>query len=377
MPFPARLSEVTVDWLNDVLVEKRILTTERVAAFTVEPVPLQGLTCSVHVLTLSYDRPSARAPQKLILKISTDNPAARQALAANRGYQREVSFYSNIGSDAGIPVPACYAARYNAEDDSCVLLLDYIDNTCQKDVFSGVPEDVDLAVEHLAALHAGWWGRERELESRGIVYAQAPFLLDIYLEKLTAALGCLSGRYRTDAGPTLMSLLDLWLPNARLFADHFRKGPLTLCHGDFHRNQILFPVAGRNPFCVIDWQLVTIDSGATDLAHILVTGLFPDQRRARERELVEKYYALLLQHGVIDCSIDRIREQYALGVVKLALFYLTTFAMGDVQPIVDWWAADEKHKGVSFWDMLCGWPSRALEEHGALELLEGILRSQK
>jgi hypothetical protein len=44
---------------------------------------------------------------------------------------------------------------------------------------------------------------------------------------------------------------------------------------------------------------------------------------------------------------------------------------------VEWWAAEQKHKRILFWDVLCNWPAQALKEYGELDLLENIVQTQK
>jgi hypothetical protein len=89
------------------------------------------------------------------------------------------------------------------------------------------------------------------------------------------------------------------------------------------------------------------------------------------------YHSLLLEGGVTGWYIEQTWEQYRLGMVKLVLFYLCTFQMKDVGPIIEWWNADESHMGISFWDVLCRWPSQALEDHGVVDLLAGIVHSKR
>jgi len=375
MSFPTQLSDVTVDWLNEVFIKKGVLTTERIISFDAEPVARQGFTSMTHIITLSYDRTPEQAPNKIIGKFSLDNEAVKEHIRSIRGFQREVNFYTEFGEDAGIPIPRCYAAEYDPDNESCMLLLDYIDNTCQRDMFSGTVADIESAVEHLAAFHAKWWGKTHEL--KGIYHRRGSFLLELNIKKLTVSLDNIYKKYRDKVGQTAISLLELWLPNAHLLDNYILKGPLTLCHGDFHRDQLLFPISEGDPFCAIDWQFVSIDCGPADLARlIIIGGLFPDQRREKECELVEKYHALLLRHGVKDYSIEQTWEHYRLGIVEQALFYLCTFEeKWAISDVINFWAADERLKRLSFWDVICNWPSQALEEHGVLDLLADIVRT--
>lgn len=370
MSFPSEIGEVTVGWLGECLRERGVPGAERLRSFDAEPVARQGMTSLAHVLTLDYEGEGGVAPRTMLAKFSLDSKPVKEAFAANRGFEREVAFYNSFGANAGIPVPRCYWARYDAEANRCGMLLEYVENTRATDVFTGRVEEIEPVVAHLASFHAKWWNRP---ELKGVYPGQAPFMLDLILEKLTLSLDSIKSHYRSEVGDTLIDLLELWIPNAHRFADHERSKPQTLCHGDLHREQILFPLADGDPLCVIDWQLVASDSGATDLAHLLVSGLRPEQRERKERELVERYHAGLLKHGVADYSLDDVWASYRQGVARLALFYMTAFAMGDITPVVAWWESDAKRKEFSFWEATCGWTSRALEDHRVLDHLRRLV----
>ncbi len=373
MSHPSQIDEITVDWLNAVLSQRAVLSTERVVSFEVEPVTKQGLTSMAYILTLSYDQQPEAAPTKLIAKFSLDNQMVREALNGLRGYQREVTFYNNFGEDVGIPIPRCYAAEFNADDSSCMLLLEYRDHTCERDIFNWTVPELEMAIEHLAAFHAKWWGREAEL--KGVYSEQDPFLIDLYVDKLTRSLDEVHKQFRDQVGETLVAFLELWVPNARILAERFQQGPRTLCHSDFHWKQLLFPANPEGSFCVLDWQQVSIDYGPTDLARLIVSGLLPDQRREHERRLVEKYHALLVEHGVQNYSLEDTWQHYSIGIAELVRIYMCAFETGDLGPALAWWETQEMYKGLSFWDVSCHWPAEALEEHRVLERLAEILQT--
>jgi hypothetical protein len=51
----------------------------------------------------------------------------------------------------------------------------------------------------------------------------------------------------------MLSILDRWGAHSSEITEYSRQRPQTLCHGSFHRGQILFPAAAGDPFRVIDW----------------------------------------------------------------------------------------------------------------------------
>ncbi len=384
MTYPKRVEDITPDWLNRTLMKSGVIDGESIVDFNTRPVSKQGMTSTVHVLSLIYDGSlqPASVPRQLVFKTSLDHPIVKEALGNNLGFQREASFYIDFGDTPGIPVPRCYAAEYDSEEISCMLLMDYIGNTCHRDVLSGNPEDIELAVRHLAAFHATWWNKKDAL-SRAHPH-HVSLLLPTFIEKLSRSLENMRRFHREKVGNTLISLLELWLPNARLLDDCFNKGPVTLIHGDFYRTQLLFPkeegdsagtrspAGGNVAFCVIDWQLCAAAPGPTDLAQIVVTGLLPEQRRKKEAEFLNLYYHMLLSHGVSDYSFEQMHAQYKLGLVQMMLFYLCAFEAEDITPVLEYWNANGL-KGKSFWEVNCDWPAMALEDNEVLPFLTGLI----
>ncbi len=371
MSFPSRIDDITVEWLNEVFTKKKVLTTDRIIGFNAELLDKQGTTSRLYLITLLYNRDAAQGPCRIIAKFSSDDVEINNMVRTFRGFQREVSFYEAFGADAGIPVPCCYASGYNADDNSCMLLMDYIDNTRERNVETATIEDIEMAVEHLAIFHAKWWGKVREIKN--VCSEHAPFLLDRRVREVTIALEKIHNRYSDDVGRTAISLLEFWLSNVRLLTEYLEKGPLTLCHSDFHPQQILFPIAEDDPFCVIDWQFVSSDCGPADLSRIIHTGLLPELRKENERELVEKYYALICRYGVTGYSLEKLWTHYLLGILKIIVLNARVFTVQDIPLALQWWEANGP-KEISLWELLFRWPGQAIEEHGGVSVISRIVQ---
>ena len=73
---------------------------------------------------------------------------------------------------------------------------------------------------------------------------------------------------------------------------------------------------------VIDWQLYEAGIGPCDLAHLLVSGLEPADRRATEDVLVHRYHAGLVAGGVRDYPLDACIADYRLGLARQVLVLL-------------------------------------------------------
>jgi hypothetical protein len=369
MSFPTRIADLTVEWLSGVFAARGLLDGRRLVRFEAAPAALRGGTSSVRVLTLTYDPPGGLAPQKVLAKFSSESESVREAAREYRLYQREIAFYAHCGADPGIPTPACYAAEYDARANTCVLLLEYLENARTRESLEDGPGAVEVAVRCLAPFHAKWWGRASSLTFIESEYA--PSSVVRRMEKVARALGRIqAGGHRGELGETCFAILELWLAHARAWADYCQRRPLTLCHGSYHRGQILFTGPDPGSPWVIDWQNVSLNCGAHDLARIVISGLLPDQRRRCEPALLAAYHALLVERGVRDYSPAQLRDDYRLGIVSLIVFHALMFADYPVEVVAKYWK--EKH---SFWEVLFHWPGAAAEEAGALEWLRQTVRS--
>jgi aminoglycoside phosphotransferase (APT) family kinase protein len=368
MRSPFRLAELTVEWLNEILSAKGLLGTARITAFDAAPMSGQGGTSLVYLLTFTYDHSSALAPKKAVAKFSSESEMVREALRDYRLYQREITFYSQFGADPGIPTPRFYAADHDARENRCFLLLEYIEHSHMREMHDGSPADVELAIGYLAAFHAKWWERKKDLE--GIESENAPGLLELRIQKVKRAFERVREKFRADFGEVSIAIVELWLAHAHALAEYSRRRPLTMCHGSFHRGQILFPDSDRDSFYVIDWQSVSVDSGAIDLSRIIVSGLLPDQRREHEERFVELYYRGLLAGGVANYSLEDLWGDYRMGIINLIIFHTQIFADYDVGIVSRHWKGRD-----SFWDALFHWPANAAWDRGAVDWLRKIVIS--
>lgn len=74
---------------------------------------------------------------------------------------------------------------------------------------------------------------------------------------------------------------------------------------------------------LLDWQLSIQSIGAVDVADFLGWSMQNDQRRATTEELIGRYHARLVDHGVTDYSLaqceDHVRRSM-LGVAMIAAY---------------------------------------------------------
>ena len=60
---------------------------------------------------------------------------------------------------------------------------------------------------------------------------------------------------------------------------YFDAMPLTLAHGDYHLENLMFPAEGQNAPVVLDWQITMHATGVFDLGYFLSQSLTQEDRR--------------------------------------------------------------------------------------------------
>ena len=373
---PKQASDITLAWLEACLQRHRPALKEKLIDFSMRPTPKQGLTSTVHILELTFAQQTLAKqnthpnPSHLIAKFSSNHPQAQEALAANRGFQREFDFYQHFSDQSGLSIPFCYWAQYDPVTNQAGLLLEYIQDTRVTSVHDGHSQDIQAVLDQLAPFHARWWNQSAQLAV--LCQGQESFIVDPILAKLDLALTNIRQRYRSEIGETLIALLEQWIKKAHRLIAYEQQKPQTLCHGDLHRDQILFPCKDDGAIRIIDWQMASRDSGAYDLAYLLMTGLRPEQRKSCEQSMVENYHAQLVANGVTDYPLETLWGSYRISIARIAIYFLSALAAPDIAPILAWWESDEKRKGISFWEATYQGLSQAIDQHGVLDYLEQI-----
>ena len=90
---------------------------------------------------------------------------------------------------------------------------------------------------------------------------------------------------------------------------------LTLVHGDYRLDNLMFPPDGEG-VSAVDWQTLTIAPPGRDLGYFLATSLHVDDRRAHQDMLVATYADEVRRLGVADCTVAQCNHEYRLGLLQ-------------------------------------------------------------
>lgn len=104
----------------------------------------------------------------------------------------------------------------------------------------------------------------------------------------------------------------------------------TLVHHDCHPGN-LFWHEGQPGF--LDWQMVRLGEGVSDISYFLATALEPDVRRACERELLASYHRILSEQSCYHDDFDRLYLRYRAHMAYPFEAMVLTLAVGGLMDL--------------------------------------------
>ena len=324
MEIPETPADLTPEWLTAALAESDVLAREQVVAARWERVGAEyGFTGVVLRGELDFEPGRARLPASLIAKLPMAEGDVRSGYRAlqerdpdrmRRYYERctrEARFYRDVGASCA---PELF---YSATDDRTsrvVLLLEDLSGGRQGDALEGCSvEEATLVLDELAAFHARWWGQRAPASGFERLHRDPTEWQDRYARQVETFLE----RFGDSVPASILELASRLRPRLAEIAEALYEHPRTLTHGDLHLDNLIFDARGAGSVAVLDWQTVSVGSPAWDVTLFLVDSLSIEDRRAAEVELLERYLALLAEHGVRDYSREELRLECSLSLLLL------------------------------------------------------------
>ena len=312
---PGSLSELTPEWLTDVLRVSTPLGAGRVASADAKLIGGgNGLMSEVARLRLSYDADIPGTPPTLIVKLPPADAGSRKTGVDLGFFEHEARFYQDLAARTGIKAPRCYFTHFEPSDGSFLTLLEDLSDAMLGDISRGCSRDEGIsAMRALAALHASWWN--------------SPELTDLpWLQSreewLAAVLGLID-----EAWPEFLRRFGGELDHGELSAlagvhDVLSRAPRalagrqsTLLHGDYKLDNMFFTADGE--MTVFDWGLTMTGPPAFDVAFFIGLDLEPQARREYESDLIRAYVDALAGAGVHGYGYDALMADYRLQLVGL------------------------------------------------------------
>lgn len=237
--------------------------------------------------------------------------------------RREILFYRHLAPDAQIQVPKMIASCCNSAIGACLLLQAY---EPPPEPQEWTKERYVQVAEHLGRLHAGFWGQGHELSVPGwLRRSEEPAEAEIrqargHWERLKSA---------DSFEAVLTPERHKWILGMARGIREARKVPsslpLTLCHGDFHIDNILVDHSGG--MVLADWHEVGLGRGPEDLSFFIQRasfsgGMVPDE------EMLEAYRRSLVENIGEDVPVQDIRRVMESAELRTRLLHWPAFYLG-------------------------------------------------
>ena len=163
LPLPDSSSDISTEWLNEVLGDAGVTDGTAVQGFEREVIGEgYGFVGEITRLSLTYDRADAAGPRSRIAKLPTADEAIRSIALLFGWYEHEVRFYEEIAGQVEVRTPKCYYSAMDVPAGRFALLLeDLAPARCGDQLASCSLDDAKLALRELAKLHAAWWDSPR------------------------------------------------------------------------------------------------------------------------------------------------------------------------------------------------------------------------
>lgn len=323
---PAGLGDLTADWFTGILRARGSTAT----VSSIEVVEAHSGTTGRARVRLSYADGAAGAPERLFVKLAPFDERQRAFIRFTGIGESEARFYSHLGAEVPVRVPAVWHAGLDGAGGYVMVLEDLVASGCRfpARAEADARERAASTVEELAHLHAAYWESDRfgadlawvperagfgGLHDRDEVASAAAWLVRQALDRFTAEMPPAFQRVGELYASRTADILDLW-----------DEGERTLVHGDCHVGN-LFVDGTRTGF--YDWAMVSRSPAVRDVAYTCCYSMTPEARRAQEVDLLRRYRDVLASSGI---AVDPagLEEQYRFFAVFAWVSATSTAVMG-------------------------------------------------
>lgn len=309
--------QLTAQWLTAAL-QLQFPDSAVVRDFTIEPFSSTDFDITVRLhLTFSDASPGCDVPAKLLLKMSKPLPSPQWSGFIGDVSCREAAAYRELSYHNVCRVPSLYFSAIDHERFNFLIE----DNGSQPAVVAErktiARQKIDAVLSQLALLHgcfaryspvsaADWLIRPRD---------NADWIAQCYRSGM---------EWLSNLGATKMPTESLLV--IQQFSNHvaqwhrYDRHILTMTHGDVrHENMLFEPHASGYRATLLGWKLAGLRCPMFDVASLLSNGLTPTDRRAHERQFIERYRKQFEQSGT-HYSAETAQADYAFNLFAPLIF---------------------------------------------------------
>lgn len=289
-----------------------------------------GTTTRVRV-SIEHDGPET-LPKRWFVKFPSLACRARLITALPRLLHTEVRFYQDIAPSVPLSRPAILAGQSKFGQGATLVLSD----VTEFGATPGHPSDTLSAtqaarvIEQLAHFHGCFWNKIHCDPSFGWLAAPVRRLEDTLGAILAVPLMKRGLQLAGNYVPTYLHESIMHYARHRKKAMNFlSSGTQTLIHHDCHPGNLFW---NQSQPGFLDWQLVRIGEGISDISYFLATALDPEVRRCHEDGLLDAYLQILAEKGITDIDKHSLLQRYRAHLAYAFEAMVVTLAVGGLMP---------------------------------------------
>lgn len=321
-------NHLNINWAQRV-VDKQAVET-RVSRVDIDSIDI-GTTTRVRIV-VEHDGPKS-LPNKWFVKFPSLSYRARLITALPRLLHTEVRFYQQIAPAVPVTRPKILAGQSKFGQGATLVLSDVTESGATP----GHPSDIlsvsqaAMVIEQLAQFHACFWNQVDHDPNYRWLAASVRRLEDTLGTFLAVPL---MKRGLQLAGnlvpPALYEPIMRYAKNRKQAMSFLSAGIQTLIHHDCHPGNLYWNQS--NPG-FLDWQLVRIGEGVSDISYFLATALDSETRRRHENDLLDTYLQILIEKGIKALDKPSLMQRYRAHLAYALEAMIVTLAVGNLMPL--------------------------------------------
>ena len=369
-----RLAPARVTSLKDVPPSANALTNEWLTAALCREVPGAAVvgfevvggsdgTSSRRAIRVDYNPKGHQAglPTRLFTK-SASSFQSRLMLVAGGVTESETIFYHDVRPQLDrLRSPRSYYAAFDRKTYRSIVIMDDLSAegwTFPDPMHDTISRrDAEDMIDQMAYYHAAFWNDPRPTSQFRRLATTEVFQQRINDVGLLKAAHRGLDHIETTTPPAIYRRRDELIPTTMRALRLNSSGTPTLLHQDVHQGNWLRDADGR--LGLYDWQAVARGEWALDFAYAMSVNLQIEDRRAWERELLERYLWRLGEEGVQNPPpFEQAWLRYRQQPFHVVIFSLLTIGAGRFQP-----AMQPKDYMARCWERIATF----LDDHDSLD----------
>ena len=249
----------------------------------------------------------------LIAKLPTLDPGGRFLGELLRLWEREGRFYEHVAPHLSIRVAKTHLNLADPATGQFLLLMEDLAPARAGDQVAGAtPAQARQVTEYIGRFHAQWWEHPLLAELDWMPTIDDPTTKSV-TPMFAAGWPQFEARFKDRLPARTLDWVQRFGPTAADFLDLYVNEPVTIIHGDFRLDNMMFGPDGS--VTLVDWQMATRAPGLSDIVYFTATNLESDVRAAHLDDLLDLYVRTLVAGGVAVPDGEAIRDGYRKGIL--------------------------------------------------------------